>query len=262
VQNSIEDQIYADTTDNFTSTQQLILLALARFCRPGECRAYRSIDDLAKDTKLSRRCVIYNLKILKDKGLLIALTRHYGFQTKSVVYMINANKINNGERVYTDSAPRAPRHENKAPEQDRKLNLGSAPRAPHYEYNDYIYNTHKTKNDSQALHSEIKSFYKKEFEEWWDAYPRKENKQDSFVAFCNARQHASFENLLYKAKSYANQRARLIRSARGRDYNTTQDLYTKLPTTWFEKRGWLSNYGYDEVSKPVPRKSAEGLKAA
>lgn len=106
-------------------------------------------------------------------------------------------------------------------------------------------NDEENKQDSDDL--------PREFDKWWEVYPRRQCRAKAFPAFVEARKHASFETLIRKAKSYARQRERIVSIAIGKDFNSNQDLYTRMPHTWLANHDWEEDYGRDEVSviKPV-----------
>jgi hypothetical protein len=63
------NQILADKK-SITSTEKLVLISLASFCQEGDGKAYRSFNDIASDTCLSRRCVIKTIKNLILKQII------------------------------------------------------------------------------------------------------------------------------------------------------------------------------------------------
>jgi hypothetical protein len=234
--NQITNQIYADH-ETFTPSQKTILLALARFCRPDDTRCYRSIRDLIGDTSLSRRCILYNLKKLRMMRVLIPIERQHGFQTKSPVYMVNLNVINGGVRSAPIKAPEAPAMEVIQP-------VVGALFAPHKETKDNIYiykqKSQKSEENSQKPPNPYELWQM--FEEWWRAYPRRQNKPKAFEAFQEALRHTDYDTLLRKARSYARYREKVT------DKKPNQVFYTKMPHTWLGDWGWADDYGRFETT--------------
>jgi hypothetical protein len=233
----IINQIYADHK-TFTSTQKAILLALARFCRPGDNRCYRSINDLMGDTMFSRRCVIKSLKELREMGVLIPVEGQHGFDTQCAVYRINLNLINGGERCAwggeRDTPPSAP----DAPYIEKKPSFGGAPDAPNYITKDniYIYKQKSQENEnSQAIQKDEK--LDAMFEAWWGAYPRKQNKLKTFEAFRRALEKTDYNTLLRKAIAYGKYRDKATKN------KPEQVFYTKMPYNWLEQCLWEDHYG-------------------
>lgn len=235
------NQIFADHTDNFTSTQKLILLAMARFCREGDNKAYRSLNDLAADTRLTKRCVLKALKELKSMWVLIPIESQHGYQTRSVVYMINQNKINGGERSSPDRERGSPIKE-KTPVPDRERG------SPHYVYNDYNNIIHKKNNDLIKENSHDLDIQEK-FEEWWKAYPRKLDRRKAYSDFCVAMKQTDFETLMRKTKSYARMRDKITEN------KPEQEMFTKSAHQWLQNWGWEDHYGKYEVEPIVLSKN-------
>lgn len=75
----------------------------------------------------------------------------------------------------------------------------------------------------------IREKYKKEFEEWYSAYPRHKGRGQAERAYRTARKKASAETLLEAGKRYAAQRV-------GEDKN-----FTKHPATWLNGECWLDD---------------------
>jgi biotin operon repressor len=227
----IINQIYADQK-TFTPTQKYILLSLARFCRPGDNRCYRSLNELAQDTMFTRRCVMRNLKQLREMGVLIPVeSQKYSFQAISTVYRINLNLINGGERSSFD-------RERKSPPIKKKPHEGREPNPPHSVAIDYIYiNKQKIKNNenSQAIQKDEK--LDAMFDEWWNAYPRKQNKMRTFEAFCRAIKKTDYAILLRKAIAYGKYRDKATKN------KPEQVFYTKMPYNWLEQCLWEDHYG-------------------
>lgn len=238
--NQISNQIFAD--QNITSTQKIILLSLSRYSRDDDPRCYRSIENLVRDTKLSRRCVIKTLKDLKAKGILIPIESQTGFQTKSTVYMINRSNLNEGARGAPMSAP-------DAPIKDKKPSSGGAPRAPHIRDIDYnnIYISNKTvpEENSQEPPPISNAETRTKFEEWWAAYPRKQGKEKAYEAYCKALAQTDAGTLLRKAKSYAKYREKATQD------KPEQMFYTKIPQNWLRDGLWEDHYGAYEVEEKV-----------
>jgi biotin operon repressor len=226
----IINQIFSDK-NNLTSTQKLIILALARFCNADDARCYRSLNDLAADTGFTRVCVAKTLKELRGNGILITVERQHGFQTKSNVYVINLNKINDGKRSLPPSEQRLPLVEEKAP-------LGGKRRLPHIITKDniYIYKQKSQENEnSQAIQKDEK--LDAMFEEWWGAYPRKQNKLKTFEAFRRALEKTDYGTLLRKARAYGRYREKATEN------QPEQVFYTKMPYNWLGDCLWQDHYG-------------------
>lgn len=79
-----------------------------------------------------------------------------------------------------------------------------------------------------------------EFEKWWDAYPFKRSKTDSFYAFRLARQQIDFEPLLQKTIAYG-------RKVAGEKTPEKFIIHTK---NWLKDLRWLDDYGKYEKEPP------------
>lgn len=83
----------------------------------------------------------------------------------------------------------------------------------------------------------FKPIYSKDFEHWWEHYPRKTGKRKAFLAWKSAIKRATKEQLIEGAKRYAT------------DPNRTEQ-FTKYPEGWLARDGWLD--------EPIPGDKAAG----
>ena len=72
------------------------------------------------------------------------------------------------------------------------------------------------------------TIYSKEFEQWWEHYPRKAGKRKAFTAWKAARKRASAGQLVAGARRYANDPNRV-------------DQFTAYPERWLNADGWLDD---------------------
>jgi len=237
VSTQIINQIYADQK-TFTSTQKAILLALARFCKPGDNRCYRSFTDLMKDTMFKRRCIIKTLKELRIMHILIPVEYQTGFQTKSTVYRINLNLINGGERCSFDGVCITPINAPNTPHLEKKTSFEGACDAPHNISKDniYIYKQKSQENENSQAIQDPENL-RAMFDEWWAAYPRKQNKLKTFEAFRRALEKTDYNTLLRKAIAYGKYREKATKN------KPEQVFYTKMPYNWLEQCLWEDHYG-------------------
>lgn len=83
--------------------------------------------------------------------------------------------------------------------------------------------------------------YSTEFEAFWEAYPRKEKKQDAARAFVAALQRTDLDTLIAHADRY-------------RQDPNRRDAYTQHASTWLNNDGWLS--------APLPARTTPGRPSA
>lgn len=100
-------------------------------------------------------------------------------------------------------------------------------------------------NELIDQNSPKKENLREKFENWWKAYPRKQNKQKAYTHFCAALKHIDFETLICKARSYARMREKIT------EVKPDQVFYTKMPHNWLGEFAWEDHYGRFEAEPRV-----------
>jgi len=88
------------------------------------------------------------------------------------------------------------------------------------------------KSASPETSIETKDNHLKEFEKFWEKYPRSENKNQAIKAFEKARKKVSLELLLKKLEQY-------------KAHNKKNDIKYAYASTWLNQERWADEY--DEI---------------
>ena len=177
---------------NITATQKAILIALAdRADEEGYC--YPSYDDICRRSCASRKTLILTLATLEDLQLI---TRHRRY-SQSTIYRVNMTPMDGSKMTPMDRGKMTPMDRSKI--------------------------TSLTTNESSINNH-------KEFDEFWDAYPRKTNKAKAKVAF---------DRLSQKDRKAA-------KDALVTYPWSNEKRYIPHATTWIHGRRWEDEFDSDE----------------
>lgn len=175
-----------------TSTQKAVLISLAdRADEDGYC--YPSYEDIMRRSCVSRKTLISALKALEDEQLI---TRHRRY-SQSTIYRVNIAPMDRSKMTPMDRGKSTPMDRSKI--------------------------TPLTINESSINNH-------KQFEEFWDAYPRKTNK---------AKAKTAFERLTQKDKKAA-------RDALAIYPWSTEQRYIPHASTWIHGRRWEDEFESNE----------------
>jgi len=230
----IQIPVWLSKRHEITSTSKILYGWLVGYSRKHN-RAFPFRSTLAENMGRCERTVDRAVKEL-EKFSLVHVTRR-GKKLSNVYYLLDHEWMEKSESTFVSTPPVDNPHSESTFLSEKGGGESTFVSTPH-------------QHIIRLIDNIIEEPFKNEFEEWWEVYPRKQNKDKAYVQFCEARKKVGFEGLLYKAKSYARHRDRIVAAAIGKDYNSNQDLYTKMPNNWLMGACWLEDYGRDEVTKP------------
>jgi len=217
------------TKSQVTPTQKLILLSLAdRAGEDAEC--WPSIKRLEADTGLDRKSIMDNRKKLIEKNLITYTGEMKGFRKQVPVMRLNyvLHRESTSPESGTGKKFTGPESGTRTGPESGTLNLKEEPT----NIKPIVHSSNEQKESLQL------------FIKFWEAYPRKQNKENTKKAWMRKKldKHidAILENLTLRAKT----------EWKGKD---TQ--YIPLPLSYLNGRRWEDEIAVPKSSTPIHRQS-------
>ncbi|MGL4341233.1 MAG: helix-turn-helix domain-containing protein [Lactococcus lactis] len=101
---NLKSMILKINTNHVTESEESVLLSMLRFAKDNDGRIFPSLNELSKDSKLSKPCVIQAIKKLLSRGILLKserksnLSNEYFFNS-SYIEQINKSKLKNSWNI-------------------------------------------------------------------------------------------------------------------------------------------------------------------
>ena len=213
------------------SGRRTLLMALANFAN-GEGVCWPSIKSLAEDADLGERHVSAELKTLAKDGFITIVE----VPGKSNHYRIHIPQgMNCGSGVRCAKGVNHSSGVNHSASRTTVQGRGEPQCTPGDEPQDTptTLNRHKTVNEpsvrAQAAAQPRVMRYSPEFEEFWEAYPKKKSKGEAFKAWNQLRPDAGLRERMIGA---------VARLARSSDWREANGKYIPFPASWIRDEGW------------------------
>ena len=217
--------IWKDHTGLLTGIEKSVLLRLADFAADDGSSIYPGYSRLVKDTGFSARTIQNTMNSLIGKGIIKKVRKEDPKTHRAAVFFINVDRIGRD-----------------APEEEVHPTAYDTPGAGDARgggAGDALQPSLKTIIKNHHLKN-IKKDLEKEFEEWWQFYPKRVGKLAAYKSFCKARESVTLDCLVERAALYG----RMLKM-------TNSEKYTKNPTTWLNGGHWEDDYSDTKVSREV-----------
>lgn len=215
----------------FNATQLKIVLFIMRYTYGYSRKEHAfSLTFIAKGTGISRRYISSELNVLIDAGVLTVVKNH----TDTEARMLQLNK--NYDDWSLKGGTILQQVKNTSTDEQEQDTTGEE--FFHTPVEEFF---HQEKQNIKQNIKQVQSDYSKEFETFWNNYPRKKEKRAAYSKFkATKNKGASAEELIKAAVNYKHECVN----------NCTAEQYIKLPKTFLGPDEHWREYLHERASPP------------